>query len=167
MGYILSFLLALVSLTGTGTTYAGEFVGHPVWCSRPGVIEYHPFYYTQENLAAVPWVALPIEDTSWTCGDLILVRPKHYAPLLARALDAGPLGLYMVNSTPILVDIPTNLVEWTGISAKVSVANLEHVRAELARMTTCKNIAPLVYSWPYVRSSRRTVITSRCHTLTP
>ena len=62
------------------TWYAGAYVGQPLYCGGT---------YAETT---APWVALPIQDKTWECGDLIFLRFENGDTLMARALDAGPRG---------------------------------------------------------------------------
>lgn len=101
------------------TWYAGVYVGGPLYCG--GV-----YAETTE-----PWVALPIQDKSWRCGDLVYLSFGNGDALMARVLDTGPFGdncvMYGDKCVPIAVDVPRHL--WPDalagdLSAPVRVTNI-------------------------------------------
>ena len=101
------YSLALVA--GIATAYAGPYVGQPLYCG--GVYD----------VQAEPWIALPVGG-AWECGDLVLVRFEDGSSLMARAMDAGPLGLYNVEGQPILADIPAHLAPF-DLSGPIELYN--------------------------------------------
>ncbi len=98
------------------TWYAGPYIGQPLYCG--GV-----YAETTE-----PWVALPIQDQSWQCGDLVYLSFGNGDALMARALDAGPFGDNCVimddSCVPIVVDVPKHLAPFVGLSAPVRLTNI-------------------------------------------
>lgn len=109
----------MVAITIVATWYAGPYIGQPLYCG--GV-----YAETIE-----PWVALPIQDESWRCGDLVRVQFASGDVLYARALDAGTFGdncvIWGDRCVPIAVDVPRHL--WPDalagdLSAPVQVRNI-------------------------------------------
>ena len=99
------------------TWYAGAYVGQPLYCG--GIYDE----------STEPWVALPIQDETWECGDLIFLRFENGDTLMARALDAGPFGDNCVmqvdgSCAPIAVDVPHHLWPADGLSASVCMTNI-------------------------------------------
>lgn len=81
-------------------------------------------------IVAQPWIALPVsayESGEAECGDLVyLAGVDGYGQpwsLMARALDAGPLGRYCVKTSEgcaaIEADVPKFLAPFPGLSARV------------------------------------------------
>lgn len=113
------------------TIYAGQYVGQPLYCDQGQGLIYAD--------STVPWVALPV-DADWQCWDLIHVsgidantgRPWS---LMARALDAGPLSAYCVETpegcASIAVDIPAHLAPFTGLSSRLTnITNITAISRE-------------------------------------
>jgi len=107
------------------TWYAGAYVGQPLYCG--GV-----YAETTES-----WIALPV-DSGWQCGDLVYLSFGNGDALMARALDAGPLGDYCVvygdQCLPIAVDVPRHL--WPDalagqLSAPVRIYNVTQMYREV------------------------------------
>lgn len=87
---------SLIALVGIATAYGRPFIGHPLYCDGT------------YDLDAEPWIALPI-DSDFVCGELAYLRFEDGSTLMARVMDAGPLGQYNVQGKPILADIPVHL----------------------------------------------------------
>jgi len=115
------------------TVYAGPYVGQERYCGGT---------YDADDPA--PWVALPVswyEEGRAECGDLIYLSgvDAEGAPwsLMARALDAGPLERYCVETgegcARIVADVPAHQAPFGGMSARVwQVRNVSAaVRAHL------------------------------------
>ena len=114
----------MTAVLTVATWYAGVYVGRGLYCG--GV-----YAETTE-----PWVALPIQDASWRCGDLAAIEfigetAADHQVLMARVLDAGPFGDNCVirgdRCVPIAVDVPRHL--WPdalegNLSAPVRVTNV-------------------------------------------
>jgi hypothetical protein len=103
------------------TWYAGVYVGQPLYCG--GV-----YAETTE-----PWVALPIQDKSWQCGDLGILffegkTAADHELLMVRVLDTGPFGdncvMYGDKCLPIVADVPRHLWPVGGLSAPVRLTNI-------------------------------------------
>ena len=105
----LTMACSLIALTGIATAYAGPYVGGPLYCG--GVYD----------LQAAPWIALPTGG-AWECGDLVYLRFEDGSTLMARALDAGPLGLYNVQGQAIIADVPAHLAPF-ALSGPVELYN--------------------------------------------
>jgi len=136
---VIELLIALNTQVGVGTTYAGEYVGRPLFCATPD----NPLYY---DATLPPWVALPVSEYghSWQCGDLSKVTIYHAdgttEAFTAHALDAGPFGRHCVvtgdGCLPIVVDVPAHLVSFTS-SARVEVVNLSAVARDCRERGIC------------------------------
>jgi hypothetical protein len=101
------------------TWYAGVYVGRDLYCG--GV-------YAETTQS---WVALPIQDDTWQCGDLVYLSFGNGDALMARVLDTGPFGDNCVimddDCVPIVTDVPRHL--WPDalagqLSAPVQVTNI-------------------------------------------
>jgi len=112
---------SLIALVGIATAYAGPYIGQPLYCG--GVYD----------VQAEPWIALPISELgySWECGDLVYLRFADGSTLMARAMDAGPLGLYNVQGQAIMADVPVHLAPF-ALSGPVELYNFGEV-ARLCR----------------------------------
>lgn len=113
-------LIDAALLIGVITTYAGKYVGQPLYCDRGTGMIY------ADDLA---FIALPVsefESGRAECGDDVRVTINGQS-FWAQALDAGPLEKYRVaqfGDVPIVGDVPTHLWSWApAISAKGSVFN--------------------------------------------
>jgi len=92
----LNTVCSLALVAGIATAYAGPYIGGPLYCGGT------------YDLGADPWIALPVGG-DWECGDLVFVRFEDGSTLMARAMDAGPLGQYNVEGRAIIADIPAHL----------------------------------------------------------
>jgi len=107
-------------LVGVATIYAGIYVGGPLYCDCDGTLFYDD--------ATPSWVALDVKlyEAGWAkCGDIILLKGDGWA-MTAQALDAGPLYKYYIEDLPdlpIIVDIPTHLAPFEGLSTRVEMIN--------------------------------------------
>lgn len=107
------------------TFYTMAFAGQPLYCDRGNGLVY--------STDTAPWVALSVdlyESGLARCGDEILITGDGWTTTWL-ALDAGPLNRYYIEDfphLPILVDIPQHLVQFQGMSAKVTVRNLTNER---------------------------------------
>jgi len=99
---------SLLLIAGIATAYAGQYVGQPLYCG--GVYD----------VQAEPWIALPVGE--FECGDLVLVRFEDGSTLMARAMDAGPLGLYNVQGQAIIADVPAHLAPF-ALSGPIELYN--------------------------------------------
>jgi hypothetical protein len=113
-------LVQLVTTIGVLTTYAGQYVGQPLYCDDGrGMVYDH----------SRAFIALPV--TEYTagvamCGDWVRVTSQGHS-FWALALDAGPLELYHViqyGNLPIIADVPEHLWPFSpAISAEGTVFN--------------------------------------------
>ena len=124
---IVAALVISNTFGGAGTVYAGQYVGRPLFCSTAQI----PLYY---DTAAPPWVAFPLRQFQAgevQCWDLVHVRPANGPSFMAYVLDAGPFGAHCVmdgdHCDPIVVDVPSHLATWKGLSTHVEVINLSAV----------------------------------------
>jgi hypothetical protein len=139
---------ALFILIGIATTYAGPYIGRPLYCDRSGTLVYTlPSSGNVRSSVLGPrssWVALDVrlyQTGQAQCGDhLVLFFPpstgacperseggQEGGQLLALALDAGPFeGYYVADypNLPIIVDVPAHLASFSGLSSPVRVLNL-------------------------------------------
>lgn len=113
-------LIDAVLLVGVITTYAGQYVGQPLYCDRGTGMIY------ADNL---DFIALPVgefESGRAECGDWVRVTIQGQS-FWAQALDAGPLEKYRVEqfgTLPIVGDVPSHLWDWKpAISATGSIFN--------------------------------------------
>lgn len=110
------------------TWYAGVYVGRDLYCG--GV-------YAETT---DPWIALPIQDKTWQCGDLAVLEfigetAADHEVLLARVMDTGPFGNNCVirdgDCVPIVADMPRHLWPVDGLSAPVRLYNVTRHCREL------------------------------------
>jgi len=113
-------LVNAVLLIGILTTYAGSYVGEPLYCDNGSGMIY---------AADLDFIALPVseyESGRAVCGDLVRVVVNGRS-FYAQALDAGPLEKYRVEQfgdLPIVGDVPEHLWEFApDISGVGSVFN--------------------------------------------
>lgn len=113
-------LVAAFTLAGVITTYAGKYVGQPLYCDRGTGMIY---------AADLDFIALPVsefESGRAECGDQVRVVVNGQA-FYARSLDAGPLENYHVEQfgdLPIVADVPAHLWQFApDISGAGSVFN--------------------------------------------
>ena len=113
-------LIDTVLLVGVITTYAGKYIGQPLYCDRGNGMVY------DDSRA---FIALPVsefESGRAVCGDNVRVTINDQS-FWAKALDAGPLEKYRVTqfgNLPIVCDVPRHMWAWApAISAKGSVFN--------------------------------------------
>ena len=98
-------LITAATLVGVLTTYAGKYIGQPLYCDRGNGMVY------ADRLA---FIALPVgefESGRAVCGDQVRVTVNGQ-PFYALALDAGPLEKYRVTQfgdVPIVGDVPRHL----------------------------------------------------------
>lgn len=98
-------LVQFVTAIGVLTTYAGQYVGEPLYCDNGTGLVYDD---------SRPFVALPVmqyESGLAQCGDWVLVTTGDYV-FWAQALDAGPLEKYRVTQFgdwPIIADVPEHV----------------------------------------------------------
>ena len=104
---------SLLLLAGIATAYAGPYVAGPLYCGGVYDVEAEP---------SESWIALPVDDPTWRCGDLVYVRFEDGSTLMARAMDAGPLGLYNVQGQRIIADIPAHLAPF-ALSGAIELYN--------------------------------------------
>jgi len=108
-------------LIGVVTVYATVFIGQPLFCDTgQGLV------FSEDT---EPWVALDVDlYGDWAhCGDKILIRGDGWE-LEALALDAGPLHEYWIEDwpdLPIIADVPMHLAPFPGLSAQVTMTNLD------------------------------------------
>lgn len=101
----MSTIITAVTLVGVITTYAGKYVGQPLYCDRGNGMIY------ADDLA---FIALPVsefESGRAVCGDQVRVTING-SSFYAQALDAGPLEKYHVEQfgdLPIVGDVPSHL----------------------------------------------------------
>lgn len=114
-------IVQLITTIGVLTTYAGQYVGQPLYCDDGSGMVYDD---------SRPFIALPV--TEYTaglaqCWDQVRVRTGEHS-FWALALDAGPLEKYHVEQfgdLPIIGDVPRHLWPYPGriISAQGVVFN--------------------------------------------
>lgn len=109
-----------VTLVGVITTYAGKYVGQPLYCDRGTGMIYED---------SLDFIALPVGEFKSgraKCGDWVRVTIQGRA-FYAQALDAGPLEKYRVEQfgdMPIVGDVPRRLWDWAPwISAQGMIFN--------------------------------------------
>ena len=113
-------LINAVTLIGVLTTYAGQYVGEPLYCDRGQGLTY------RDDIAFIALPVLEFGSGRAQCGDWVRVTVNGDS-FWAQALDAGPLELYHVEQfgrLPIVGDVPRHL--WThspDISGLGSVFN--------------------------------------------
>ena len=116
-------IIDAIVLVGILTTYAGRYVGQPLYCDDGTGIIYDD---------SRPFIALPV--TEYTagpaqCGDIIRVFFSNGETIDAVALDAGPFGdlcvIYGDECIKIIADIPSHLWPYPGeISHEGKLVNL-------------------------------------------
>jgi hypothetical protein len=114
-------IIKAVTLIGVLTTYAGKYVGEPLYCDRGDGLTY------RDDIAFVALDVLEYETGRAQCGDVVRVTIGGVS-FWAQALDAGPLHKYHVEQfgkVPIVGDVPEHL--WAhspGISGRGKIFNL-------------------------------------------
>ena len=111
-------MTALLIAGVMATTYAGPFVGQPLYCDCGQGLTY--------SQHTTPWVALDVTEFQSgrvQCGDLVVVRFED-----GQALDAGPLYPHVIADTgqPIAVDVPAHLAPFPGLSAQAVLSLSTH-----------------------------------------
>jgi hypothetical protein len=140
----------LFLLIGIATTYAGPYVGRPLYCDRDGTLLYTLPSKSRPSpsgratastrgggAGGEVWVALDVrqfQTDAARCGDhvVLLFSPSTGGQeggliLHAQALDAGPFRDYYVAdypALPIVADVPAHLWPVAGLSAPVHLLNL-------------------------------------------
>lgn len=104
------------TIIGVATVYM--LLGGPLFCGGT------------YDVNSESWIALDINQYSngfARCGDIILLTFPDGKPIIARAMDAGPLSKFHVDCwgyIPIVVDIPEHIKTFNGLSSPVKMYNI-------------------------------------------
>ena len=130
MTILLFSLIAANTTTGVAAQYVeSEWGGNPLYCDTDGTLFY--------DIATGPWVAMPIKDKTWRCGDWIQVSGDGWS-LWARALDSGNLHTKTFRGgQPVVVDVPEYFAKWATPLPIVSVTNWSAVVRECKERGYC------------------------------
>ena len=104
-GYKMITLIKAVMLIGVITTYAGKYIGEPLYCDRGNGLTY------RDDIAFVALDVREYQSGRVQCGDWLRVTVNG-ASFWAQALDAGPFEPYRVTQfgdVPIVGDVPFHL----------------------------------------------------------
>lgn len=97
--------IKVATLIGVITTYAGKYVGEPLYCDRGNGLTY------RDDIAFIALDVREYQSGRIECGDRLRVTVNGVS-FWARAFDAGPFEQYRVTQfgdAPIVGDVPSHL----------------------------------------------------------